>query len=796
MKKFIFLLFMFFFNNFSCFSCKLNNLNFNLNKINNNLFLYKNEFKNLNYSNILKIDELINLLFKNCYLKYLNIIRFNNLNNIFLVKNKNRNKIIKKIYLSNNYYLYFTKNDILNIFKQFNLKNGVYLNNISILNFKNYIKKFYFSKGIININFLIKKQIINNNLILKFYIDKKYNKYINRIYIFGNKFFTNKKIFSFLLTKKLNIYFKYLFDYLFIPRIFSKDINLIKKKYFNSGYIDFSFKNIFIKFNNKGLLNIYLYLNENNRYKIFDIFTFSDSLKNKRIIDKIKINFFNKNEYLNLKKIKFFIIKINKYFKKLGYLNIDNNIKYKNFLNNKLILYFNIKFNNIFYINKVLFIGNKYYKNNLLYKLIPNMKNLKYNEYLINKGLKNLFNTNFFKNINIIYKKNKLFYNKVDIIYKLIEKKMYKLNFSFSFNKKTKFNYNLIFYKRNIFNLYNKLLINIHKNISYKLINLSLIKLLNKFNTIKMINKFYFSKFLNNDLNYLNFKYSQKNNFIFYLNKILKYKISFNFINNKFCYIRPQFFILKYFNSIKKNININNLYFKWFIFNDFILENKLSLNNLDNNFFHKKGYYISLNTKIGISIWNNLYYKIFFIFHKYLSLFKNNNMILSFHFYLGYLNGLNKSNVPFYENFNIYKNVLRSFDLNNILPKIIFINSNNFKCNKNKYFCLFDNTLGSNSLMVLNTELNFSNLFIKNKLINKYINSYIFLDTGIIWDNRWIDNINFKKYNIDNYNQIFRVSYGISFKIKTPIGKLNFSYGFPFKKYKNDIINNFQFYLE
>ncbi len=794
MNKFIFLLFMFFFYNFSCLSCKLNNLNFNSNIIKNNFFLYKNKFKNLNYYNLLKVYELINLLFKNYYLRYLNIIKFNNINNIFLIKNKK--KIIKKIYLSNNYYLYFIKNDILSILKKFNLKNGVYLNNISILNFKNYIKNFYFSKGIININFLIKKQIINNNLILKFYIDKKYNKYVNKIYIFGNKFFSNKNIFSFLLTKKLNIYFKYLFDYLFIPRIFNKDINLIKNKYFNNGYINFSFKNIFIKFNNKGLLNIYLYLNENNRYKIFNIFTFSDLLKNKIIIDKIKIHFFNKNEYLNLKKIKFFIIKINKYFKKLGYLNIDTNIKYKNFLKNKLILYFNIKFNNIFYINDILLIGNKNYKNNLLYKLIPNMKNLKYNEYLINKGLKNLLDTHFFKDINIFYKKNKFFYNKIDIIYKLIEKKIYKLNFGFSFNKKTKFNYNLMFYKRNVFNLYNKLLINIHKNIDYKLINLSLIKLLNKFNKIKIINKFYFVKYLNNNLNYLNFKYGQKNNLIFYLNKILKYKISFNFINNKFSYIRPQFFILKYFNSIKKNININNLYYKWFIFNDFILENKLSLNNLDNNFFHKNGYYISLNTKIGISIWNNLYYKIFFMFHKYLSLFKNNNIILSFHFYLGYLNGLNKTNVPFYENFNVYKNVLRSFDLNNILPKIIYINSNNFKCSKNKYFCLFDNTLGSNSLIFFNTELNFSNLFIKNKFINQYINSYIFLDTGIIWDNRWINNVNFKKYNIDNYNQIFRISYGISLKLKIPIGKLNISYGFPLKKYKNDLINNFQFYLE
>ncbi len=795
MYIFLFLLLLIYSNSYSNKFYKLKNIILNIKNNNINSYYYKNKLKKKFNKYIYKnnIYNIKKFLYK---LGHFNNIKF------FFLKNKNILFLLKYKYIINNIFIFGNKlfNDykILYFLNKFNINYGKFLNNYNILKFKIYLINKYKKIGKYNIKIdFFKINLNKNKCLLKLIIKEEDFLKVNKINILGNININKNIIFSLMKIKQSNIILDLLFNNNFYYNNFIKDLENIKYYYFNKGYLDFFIKKIKIKFYKKNILNIFIYLNEGKKYKIFNIIFKSDILKFNKILYLIKKKFLIKNNFYEYNKIKKIIYYINFFFKNKGYANLNIKIKYKKIKNNNIIFFININFNIKYYINKILFKGNKKNNFNFLIKKIPIFKNELYNIFLIKKGILNLKNTNLFS---LIKYKEKFINinssNKINIIYKVIENDNNIFNFNMGYGRKSYINYDFVFSKKNIFINDSNFLIKNLRNKFGKFGNIFFYYPIN--NNIYLKHKFLFDNILYDNLNdygYLNFSYGIENSIIFLISNYLKYKLSLNYTYNYLYNIKSQLSSLEYFNSINKKYNLNSLNNNLHI-NDFFLINNLSLNKLDNNIFPNSGYYIDIYNKYTLFSLNNNYYKIYFSFSNYIPLNKYKNLIFYLYSNIGYVSNLNKKKIPFYEYFysGNNNNFLRGFNYENIGFNKIFINSKNYKCKKNKKICFSNNFYGGNLILSNNLNIIIPNYYFLNNYYSKYIRISFFLDTGLILNTNW-KNI-FKNFNNNifyNYKNMIRLSIGTSFNVITPIGMLNLSFGIPIKYNNNNEINYFQF---
>ncbi len=800
-KFFLFLILLSFYYN--CFANKfynINNIILNIKNNNINSYYYKKILKNkfgnyISRNNVIKIKY---FLYRLNHFSKIKIFYLKNNNILFLLEYK---FIIKKLFFVGNKI--FNNYKILYFLNKFNISNGKFLNNYSILKFKIYLINKYKKIGKYNINIKFLKVNLNKNkLLLKIIINEGNFLKVKKINIFGNNNISKNKIFSLMKIKESNFVFNFLFKNNFYYDKFIKDLNNIKYYYLNNGYFDFFIEDIKIKFYKKNILNIFIKLNEGNRYKIYNIIFKSDILNFYKILNLIKKKEFKKNMYYKYNKIKNIISNINIFFKQKGYANLNISIKYKKYKYN-IIFFININFNKKFYINKILFKGNIKIKKKFLKKNISLVKGQLYNISLIKKVILDLKNTNFF--IYIKYKEefiNIYKSNKINIIYKVLEKKDNIFNIDVSYGNKNIINYNIKFFKRNFLFYNNNFLIKILKTKFNKSINTFFIYPINGNYNTYIKHEFLFNNLIKNNFNnygYLNSNYIIKNSIIFLFNKNFKYNLSLNYSNNFLYKVKSQLLYIEYLNSINKKFNLNSLNNNFYI-NSLFLINNFSFNKLDNNIFPNFGYYINLYIKYTLLNLYNNYFKINFSFSNYIPLNKYKKWILFINNNIGYVKNLDNKKIPFYEYFNFgkNKNFIRNFNYENINMNKIFINSKSYKCKNKKNICFSKSSLEGNFILSNNLDIIIPNYYFLNNYYSKFIRISFFLDNGIILNNN-LNNI-FKNINNNNniinnnyYKNILKSSIGIYFNIITPIGPLNLSFGLPINYNNNNEINYFQF---
>ncbi len=771
-----------------------------------NIFLYFNYNINNNnyYDNIIKdyfnkyvhknyVDELLKYLYNTK--KFLNIkYKFLNRNNLIIYLNY-KSVINKILFYGNNYY---SNSNLLFNLKKFNIKIGSYINNNNILYFKKYIIKKYKNIGKFNIKInIFFLNLYENKYFLKIKINEGNFFIIKNINLYKNNFIKKNKIFSLFSIIKGNIFLCKILNCIYSVNNLFIDLYNVKNFYFYYGYFDFFISKIKIYNFYKNKLNIYIEFYEGKRYKISDIILSIDKIDiYKKFLNKKKYFYYKNNIFYNFSLINNFIKYIKNFINNKGYANFYLNIFTKK-LNNKIKFFLDIKLNNLFYVDKIIFKGSKSFNNNFLINKIPFIKGCIYNKKLINLGKNNLYNTNYFSFIEWKIKfHNIINSNKLDIIYNLIEKDTNLLNFKFGYGKKSYLNYEINFLKKKIFNLNNNFYLKWLKNSYFKYNNIYYLYPINIYNNIFIKNNFVYNNFFNNkkDIHgYLNLSLSFENDFIFFINKYLKYNFGLSYIKNYLYNIKPHLSILNYLNSVKKKFNFfsnkNNL-----ISDDIFIRTNLVINKLDNFIFPKFGWYMDLDYRFTILNSSN-FYKIYISLSKYIQLKKN--FILFLHSNFGYLNSFFSKELPFYENFYFGENnLLRCFNLNKIGPRHVIFNSIYLKCNNNNKICLSDNISGGNSIFLFNAELILpNNLFIFGNY-KKFFRTSFFLDSGVLWYSNWKNNFINKKNSIQDYGDIynlFKLSFGLSFKFLTSFGTINLSYGFPILYHKNDEINNFQF---
>ncbi len=729
------------------------------------------------------INNITNILYKVGYFKNIKIYRVNN--KVFI--NLYYKYKINRILFQGNSIL--KNKEILDILNIFNIRKKNFLNNSLIKKAKNFFIKKYklLGKYNVKINFLV--FFLKKNLcLLKINFNEgKYLK-VRKIFFKNNNFFIKNMNLS-LINK--NYYYKNILNFFsyFNFNNFILDFNFIKNFYFYYGYLDFNFDKIKFVFLNNNTIDIEIYFNEGDRYKIFDILIYDrKNIELFNFLDKIKNNFYSKNMYYKYNILRNISLNIKNIYKERGFLNIDIDLDYQRISNNKIIIFFYINSGEKFYINKIFLKDIDIYEKKLLFKNnIPFIKNNLYNKYLINLGKKNLKKTNIFTSI--FLKFNKLNFNKInklDVIYTFKKNYDNKLDFGINYDKFNNLNYKFSIFKKNFLYLGNDLLFKSIKNEFSNYNEFFFINPINYFNNFYIKQKLFYDHIYDN-YNYINFIYGYKSNILWKINNFCKYKFGINYIYNNLNFIKYNKILLDYLRSIKKDIFLNE---KYFLINDFLVTNNFIINKLDNNILPKYGYYINYNNKFTFLNSDNNFYKTNISWFKYLPITKNSDWIFFIHNYIGYGNGFGNKKLPFYENFySLENNYLRVFD-KNIKFNNFFLNTNKYKkCKNNVYSnCNF----GGNLAFSFTNELILPNKLFFNNYYSKYFRTSLFLDSGFIMNTNNLNKFNIIKIK-NNIKNILKVSTGISLKFITSIGSINISYGIPLLYNNSDKINNFQF---
>lgn len=543
---------------------------------------------------IYKENELININYKNLFLKYLNLE-----NNII------DENYIEILFFNEIFYLYLN-NDFINELK-LNLDNkkkkiiNNFLKNIIIIKY-NFLNEnnSYFLKEL--------KEFFNLNYEDIEKIDDLY--IIIFIYFYVSFIFKNKSKFDFIfnlqqLISFLSINIEYIISDISFLLIYQNNI-------YNKVEISHEYLNIYL---NNCILSLNLYSNKKNIIKIINNYEKIINNNNKNI----NINYYLNNKYLkNKNKIISFFIE--------NFIIILNNDKDKNFIFKSIDLYYskdkNIqKYQYFFILKDSKYINMFKYINNLNYLDLLNENSLK-KIYFIN----NIFlNTNYIKNnkynTNIILKNKNVIknidnyisntkidlnsyyfecYKKIfnDILSKNINLNIYTININDldeiilnnvinKINDILELNFNNFDFFNNFENLLNNL-INIYYNIYnyiniYFLIDLEKNLLFNKNFYEKYINLLNFLLFNKNILLDINSKKFNINEIIIFCNK---FKLNLIFIDN---------IIYEYLNLIKNNNNLNiNINY---ILNSIKILKKIELLNI--NFLKLKIFFEKISININ-----------------------------------------------------------------------------------------------------------------------------------------------------------------------------------------------------
>jgi len=734
-----------------------------MHKFNPNIFLFHLNINNIKKLNFINIKNNINYFIKSGLFKRIIIIvswkKQNNMELNFLLKEYS---IIKNKYIFiNDKILLQNIDSIIPI----SIKKYIVINHNKIKREINNLRKIYiyFGYALVNINifiepFLIKKNILRYvNLNLLYLINTKKKYLLGNINIKGN-FFIKKKFNNFYFNKFLFYKYTERFNLYKLNRCFLT----LNKIYNNNGYIrsKIYIKKMYLLFKTN-LIYINFFIEKEMQYRIYKInFIFNKYIMPRnyfKIFIKLRIDSFFSQLQLS-KDIRNIILK----YQNNGYLNVNiNPILIMNHYNRNISISLNINSKNRFNIKKIIILGNKYTNVNIIKNIIFSQIGYYYKKSILNFIKTRIYKTNYFKKINIIYKK--LENEKVNIYIILHEKKINIIHSIYQYNN----GISLIDIKINKNNF-----LKINKKIFF-LLKLSKAQRKLEYNIIN----FYFKKYR------------------------IPFKISLNLYNNK--YINIRLYKIKIGSIFNLYLPIKYIYKKYMINSYFdktifILGYKINRYKIKNNIFEiKSNIYSIYNTSISLQLHiknNNIYSRNKLLIKLALNI--HSSMLGSAyikyleHIYIYkyfYFNEKKYINISWNINIKYYKLINKKNTLNKCILKLktnIFIISNfkNYKgiCFLHKYInkCssipyIYIKTFNNIELNYLYTKKNTISLFLK--FNNIYNNNKII-----------IDNIAYNR----NY------SIGLKLKYITLIGDLYFKATMPLDNYIKNKNILFHFYFK
>lgn len=705
--------------------------------------------------------------------------------------------IISEITFSGNKLI---KTDLLKRnFDRLNIQIGECLIESKLIDIKNKIKEFYYGIGHfnININFVL-TSLVDNKISLKLNIFEGSASNIRKINIVGNKLFSKRELLKHFKLKD-NI------SFLDILRIRTKkyqesdlrdDLRALHEFYHKRGYAKFVINAMNISLNShRNGVYITIYITENEQYTISEVHL-NKNLKH-YYNEIYKLITIKKGSCFNGIKINQIGSSIQNFFGIHGYpypeirteLNINDDEK-------TIELYFYVNSGRRFYVNQIYFIGNIITKDIVLRRELRQFEGNWLNSELVNLGKIRLIRTGFFNNVDFVVQRVPGTYNQVDIIYKIEERNAGSMKFGIGIGTTSGIGFQFGIYQKNWFGTGNEVGIKAEKNDHSVYTELSFVDPYLSINGISLGGKIFYSNFNSKNANasHYNHKSYGINIFsIFPMGENYSIQIGSSVSNSFLFDIKPQANIFRYFSSLgKKFFFSDKLNYQ---FNDFILSIGWKYDDLNRDFFPECGNKILLDGKFSIPVFNNFFYKSQFDMISYHALDKNKKWVFLNHIKFSYGNGLNGVELPFYENFYAGGiGSIRGFRSNSIGPKAIYLRRINYSSIGLKPCNPSEDSIGGNAMIIFSLGLTMPTSFITSDE-SKLIRASLFFDSGTVWDSNWGATPKGWKDGMPNYSKLFNVrcSAGVELQWISPFGPLTISYGKPFKVYKGDKIEEFQF---
>lgn len=650
--------------------------------------------------------------------------------------------IIENIYINNNVWV---KDDL--IIQNLRSKNNSFLTKNNIQNDIKIIKNIYKSKGFKDVSVIAKVEkysLDRVNLVYK--VEENEQQKINIIKFIGNNFYSNNYLSSIINSQSIKFY-----------NLFKSGSNLnfstfeFDKNKIISLYRDEGFANVKVSYVlEKSSLNnniLYFFIKEGKRIKIQNVdFKYEEDIA--EILNKLSSEFTKKLKNNN-----------NYYSKSLidEYLDLYNTNLVSNNIHNIYIDSFindndkdlNLTFETIkkdpIVVNKINISGNSITKNQTIRSKLSIEPGEYFNNFLLEKSIKNLKRYPYIKDINTSTNINNQL---VDITIDVDEEtKTGNILLAGTFNADTGAGVNFGIEDKNIFGSGNSINSNFSVNSEdlkfslnfkqYPILNPDLTNTYTIFNLDNDYTGSFGYKASTRGIGYnINFKQNEKLSY----GAGLSYQAfkGHSAINNT---------------SASINDNIGN-------FDNYKLNFSMNHDTTNNYFYPTNGQLNRINFTISPeNISDNAFYKISITNNNYLKLPKSENYIFLNNNY-GYAKSFN-SKLKTIDAFGLGGLNFKGFDYKGIGPYDgnVYLGGNEF----------FTSTIGYGSSFIFDEKDN--------------INIKFFLTTGSIWNSDYTNSS-----DID-----LRASLGTSLDFITPIGPLSFSYAEPIEKNNSDKTRSFNF---
>ncbi|CAL4320261.1 outer membrane protein assembly factor BamA [Buchnera aphidicola] len=683
----------------------------------------------------------------------------------------------------------FKKKIILDTLRSFGIRNDNFTEKKKLFKLQNIIKKLYN-----NIEMYNTKINIHFCFIKKKYIFLKINIIEGRKFLFrdinvsGNKFFSYKKIISFLNFYP-DLFQKFIFHHKKYNNVnFKKHLIYLKNLYYTNGYISFLVKNIqFSILKHKKYFLIFLNIFEGLQYTLSSIVLDGNFGRYQIDIQKI-IHNSNLHQKYDVNQILLLQKKIENFFENIGFLQCKIFLKplILNINSRKIILHIYIDLQNRFLIKKIVINGNKIIHNIDLHGAMKKIFVGSYvNLNIIQESKKNIRKINYIDNVDIKIIKDDIIGSDVKIIYTIREKNPNTLNINCGYS--TFSGLNIRFQLDHDYWMgYNiKSVMHIIHNNYHNYIDL-LYKYQVFLHNVIFSNRIFYNYVQNNIKNILFYKnknYGLEENIKCTFSEYQHVKLIFGYIVNNILNLNNEITLWKHIKFLENNIHDCILDYKK---NSNIMITYIwKYNSILETNFPDAGVKSVLNVKFSLPGGFNNFYKISFSFEKYLSLLKSFKYVLHTFLNMGFGSNFHRNDFPFYENFSFHENNnVRGFMNNSIGPRCI--NYNGMNINK-KSIILESNSLksnysiGGNIFILSKLDLIIPNFFLLNKYYDHYFETSLFLDFGNLWDTFWKNTIRNVSYKIHNYNNPYNmnISTGVQIKWISPVGPISLSYSFP-----------------
>ena len=683
--------------------------------------------------NDIKINQLINDLYKSELIDNLIIKSINNNYYLEIIENN----LINKIYINGNSSI--NDENILLVLKS---KDNSLFDKSKILNDINVIKKLYSSRGFNNVNIVTSAEKFSEdklNLIFDIYEGDK--SYISNIQFLGNSFFSNN-----FLSSKINSETKSFFNFFdkssnFTTELFNFDVNTIKNLYLDKGFfnVDVNYtleKNGF----NSYVLNFYI--EENQRYKINN-FIYNDEFKSKYLVylEPLIENFEKK-----IKKNDLFFDKelISEHIINLNNILFDNNLSnlkispIYTFSNSSMDILFDQSFSKNEIINKININGNKITQDNVIRsKLIIEPGDLFIKEK-IEKQIRLLKNYKYINDATYSFSKNDNSDLNIDLNENL---KTGSFFFAATASSDLGFGLNFGINDFNVFGSGNQISADFSINTEKVIFDLNFIQYP------------YLSSNLRNSFSISNVESDYTSSFGFKTNEQkISAGITFDYSENismsgNISYLSIDGSDPKFPNDIavSDNVGLNN---------DFILKYSINYDTINNFLYPTNGFSNSIAFEYSPqSISDNSYIKSILSNKNYFEISKEGSFLFNTNSF-GAIESLDSSKIKTFNAFSLGGSSFNGFNYRGVGSR----NDNNIYLGGNKF---------------ITSKIGFGTNFFTKQQDNLYLK--IFLTTGSIWDG---------DYDSSKYRQ--RTSLGGSLDFLTPIGPISISYALPIEKSDKD----------